>query len=153
MFTPTFFVPCILAISCFHIYERALSLENTKSFLVLVQSSLASLFFTEVGNELKISSHHPPITLRLKFGPVQEINEGLLLREVARAININKSSLHFRIKVLEFNHEGKLVGTPIGEIHHLGMLENCNAPNFLIASKAMTWLPFPILLLIFSIPS
>ena len=123
-----FVVPRIPSISNFHIHERALSLEDSKSLLIFVQSLFASLFFTKVGNEVEVLTHHPSGPLRLVVGPVQEINEGLILKEATGAINIHQGALHPGNKVLEVNHEGKLISVLVCEIYHLGEPENCNAP-------------------------
>ena len=59
-------------------------------------------------------------------GPVQEIDEGLLLREAAGAINIHQGALHPGDKVLEVSHEGKLISALVCEIYHLREPENYN---------------------------
>ena len=127
MLSTSLIVPSKPAISGFQIHKRALSLEIAESLLVFVKSSSSSLLFSKVGYEIEISTHYRAAPFRLVLGPVEKINEGLILREATRAININNSDVHPGIKVLEVSHEGKLVGAPVCEIHHLGALENCNA--------------------------
>ena len=102
-------VPSIPAIFGFHIHKGALGLEIAENLLVLVQSSPSSLLFSKVGNEVEIPAHNPTASFRMVFGPVEEINDGLLLREATRAINIHQGALHPRNKVLEVIHEGKLI--------------------------------------------
>ena len=125
MFTPPLVVPHVPPVTGFQVHEGNVSLEGPKGLLISVQRSSTSLFFSKVSNEVEISSLYPSGSLRLSVDPFQEVEEGLFFREVARAIGVYQSSLHPCNKMAEIHYKRKLIGSPVRELHHLRIPEDC----------------------------